>query len=170
MHLLAYAFPQGHTTCVTEHEKYALGATKPGGYAAQGFNHGKAANGSATPSTEATGLEFLATRPPWACSVCNVNCTSRETLEGHAAGAKHKRRVRPQPLSLFYWLGRDCLMLMTEFMCRALRLLGAIVVARKALQADLGEANAGAGFEASAQGSMFSRACTKASMTLFCLE
>lgn len=29
--------PQGHTQCVTEHEKYALGATKPGGYAAAGF-------------------------------------------------------------------------------------------------------------------------------------
>ena len=28
---------QGHTQCVTEHEKYALGATKPGGYAATGY-------------------------------------------------------------------------------------------------------------------------------------
>lgn len=28
------------------------------------------------------------------CSVCNVNCTSRETLMTHATGIKHKRRVR----------------------------------------------------------------------------
>lgn len=28
---------QDHTTCVTEHDKYAKGATKPGGFAAQGF-------------------------------------------------------------------------------------------------------------------------------------
>jgi hypothetical protein len=39
---------QGHTQCVTEHEKYALGATKPGGYAAGGF----AANGAAKPAQE----------------------------------------------------------------------------------------------------------------------
>lgn len=32
--------------------------------------------------------------PPWTCSVCRVTCTSQETLLGHAAGAKHKRRVR----------------------------------------------------------------------------
>lgn len=29
---------KGHVKCVTEHEKYAQGATKPGGYAAQGFS------------------------------------------------------------------------------------------------------------------------------------
>lgn len=40
------------------------------------------------------GLEFLSERPPWRCSCCNVSCTSRDTLLGHAAGAKHKRRVR----------------------------------------------------------------------------
>jgi len=27
-------------------------------------------------------------------SVCNVSATSQETLQGHAAGMKHKRRVR----------------------------------------------------------------------------
>ena len=39
---------QGHTQCVTEHEKYALGATKPGGYAASGF----AGEGAAKPGQE----------------------------------------------------------------------------------------------------------------------
>lgn len=31
--------------------------------------------------------------PPF-CSVCNVNCTSKDTLMSHAAGVKHKRRAR----------------------------------------------------------------------------
>ena len=78
---------------MTEHDKYAKGATKPGGFAAGGFyGSGKAAaeDGQAA----AAGLEFLSSRPPWKCNVCNVSCTSRETLLGHATGAKHKRRVR----------------------------------------------------------------------------
>jgi hypothetical protein len=87
---------QAHNTCVTEHEKYALGATKPGGFAEQGFHgdgqaHRPAAAASA--DSEAVGLEFLSERPPWRCACCNVNCTSRPTLLVHAAGAKHKRRV-----------------------------------------------------------------------------
>ena len=43
---------------------------------------------------EPCGTNFLSARAPWTCSVCKVTCTSRETLLGHAAGAKHKRRVR----------------------------------------------------------------------------
>ncbi|CAL8460569.1 g98 [Coccomyxa elongata] len=82
-----------HTTCVTEHDKYAKGATKPGGFAAQGF-YGSSENAKAEAPAGPSGLEFLATRPPWKCSVCNVTCTSNETLMGHAAGAKHKRRAR----------------------------------------------------------------------------
>ena len=78
---------------MTEHDKYAKGATKPGGFAAGGFyGSGKAAaeDGQAA----AAGLEFLSSRPPWKCNICNISCTSRETLLGHATGAKHKRRVR----------------------------------------------------------------------------
>jgi hypothetical protein len=66
---------QGHSTCVTEHEKYALGATKPGGYASQGFY--KEGGAAAAPqqqqqqqgggSEEELGLEFLSERPPWKC-------------------------------------------------------------------------------------------------------
>jgi hypothetical protein len=59
---------------VTEHEKYALGATKPGGFAEKGFaDSGAAAGGPAAggpakgTAGEAVGLEFLATRPPWIC-------------------------------------------------------------------------------------------------------
>lgn len=83
---------QEHTTCVTEHDKYAKGATKPGGFAAQGF-YGSGEAPKAEVPAGPSGLEFLATRAPWSCSVCNVTCTSSETLMGHAAGAKHKRRV-----------------------------------------------------------------------------
>eukprot|EP00879_Flechtneria_rotunda_P007080 GHRR01007432.1.p1 GENE.GHRR01007432.1~~GHRR01007432.1.p1 ORF type:complete len:355 (+),score=147.04 GHRR01007432.1:154-1218(+) len=88
-----------HNICVTEHEKYALGVTKPGGYAAQGFysdaqKRQAAAAAAADKGQEVVGVEFLSGRPPWRCSCCNVNCTSQDTLLGHAAGAKHKRRAR----------------------------------------------------------------------------
>jgi cell growth-regulating nucleolar protein len=84
---------------VTEHEKYAQGATKPGGFASGGF-YGDGTTGQQNGSGSggggggAEGLEFLSTRAPWKCSICNVNCTSSETLMGHAAGAKHKRRAK----------------------------------------------------------------------------
>jgi cell growth-regulating nucleolar protein len=87
----------GHTSCVTEHEKYAQGATKPGGFASGGFYGDGAAAGQQNGSAGGggpEGLEFLSTRAPWKCSICNVNCTSSETLMGHAAGAKHKRRAK----------------------------------------------------------------------------
>lgn len=57
---------QNHNVCVTEHEKYALGATKPGGYAANGFTmQAQTANGKA--DGEVVGTEFLSERPPWRC-------------------------------------------------------------------------------------------------------
>lgn len=90
---------KSHNSCVTEHDKYAKGATKPGGFAAKGFygdgESGTASAAASAPRADATpvGLEFLATRPPWACSACNVTCTSRETLLGHASGVKHRRRA-----------------------------------------------------------------------------
>ena len=92
---------QGHTTCVTEHEKYALGATKPGGKASA-FN-GTAAKGKMGgqtgpfPGEERTddiiGREYLATKAPWLCSCCNIECTGAETLKSHALGKKHKRKA-----------------------------------------------------------------------------
>lgn len=91
---------QGHATCVTEADKYAKGATKPGGYAAQGyFKDGTGATTAvvaqpAASASDPADTAFLSTRPPWKCSVCKVTCTSQETLLGHAAGVKHRRRVR----------------------------------------------------------------------------
>ncbi len=83
---------QEHTTCVTEHDKYAKGATKPGGFAASGF-YGSSESAQALNASAPAGLEFLTSRPPWKCNICSVSCTSQETLMGHASGAKHKRRV-----------------------------------------------------------------------------
>lgn len=83
---------QKHTTCVTEEAKYVYSATKPGGAAADGF-HGRD-TGKQSGQSEVSGREFLSTRPPWKCSLCNTGCTSQETLLSHAAGAKHSRRVR----------------------------------------------------------------------------
>lgn len=108
---------QLHTKCVTEHEKYALGATKPGGkanYAASGGKGGGGERGGdvaaekekeepAPLSSPATGLEknesipgreFLATEAPWMCTCCNVECTGAETLKSHALGKKHKRKAK----------------------------------------------------------------------------
>lgn len=79
---------------MTEHEKYAQGATKPGGFAAQGFFGDGTPSAGGEAAGAAEGLEFLSTRAPWKCSICNVNCTSKETLMGHAQGAKHKRRAK----------------------------------------------------------------------------
>jgi len=92
---------QGHTTCVTEHEKYALGATKPGGKASA-FN-GTAAKekmgGQTGPfrgeerTDDIIGREYLATKAPWLCSCCNIECTGAETLKSHALGKKHTRKA-----------------------------------------------------------------------------
>ena len=88
---------QGHTSCVTEHEKYAQGATKPGGFASKGFFGDAAAaaqNGEHSGAGGVEGVEILSRRAPWKCSICNVTCTSSDTLMGHAGGTKHKRRSK----------------------------------------------------------------------------
>ena len=84
----------GHTQCVTEHDKYAKGATKPGGFAEKGYYDGGVCAGNGEASKDVVGAEFLSTSAPWICQVCHVTCTSRQTLEGHATGAKHVRRVK----------------------------------------------------------------------------
>lgn len=83
-----------HTSCVTEHEKYAEGATKPGGYAAGGFNATVSGSGAAAGSAEPVGLEHCTSRPPWRCNLCGVNCTSRENLNAHAASKKHRNKYK----------------------------------------------------------------------------
>ena len=98
---------QLHTKCVTEHEKYALGATKPGGKAnvVSGASTKAAATREPAVAEAATaaaleekekivGREYLATEAPWMCSCCNVECTGAETLKSHALGKKHKRKAK----------------------------------------------------------------------------
>lgn len=65
---------QSHNTCVTEHDKYAKGATKPGGHAANGFFEvngagpaGGGAPASAPADEEILGAHFLSSRAPWKC-------------------------------------------------------------------------------------------------------
>ncbi len=63
---------QSHNTCVTEHEKYAKGATKPGGHAANGFFSTDAAGAAAvSPAVDGgdavVGAKYLSSRPPWKC-------------------------------------------------------------------------------------------------------
>ena len=86
----------GHTKCVTEHEKYAEGATKPGGYASKGFYLDAATAGSReeVKGEAVAGMEFLSEKAPWKCSLCKVTCTSRETLMQHASGSKHGRKAK----------------------------------------------------------------------------
>jgi hypothetical protein len=82
---------QSHNACVTETQKYAEGATKPGGAAAAGFfDDGKGASGEG----EVVGRDHLSNTPPWNCSICKVSCTSEATLLAHARGTKHSRRCR----------------------------------------------------------------------------
>lgn len=80
---------QGHTTCVTEKEKYVDGVTKASGY--QYVNKpGEHCKGD----VHILGREHLSAHPPWRCTLCNVNCTSESTMLAHAAGQKHRRRSR----------------------------------------------------------------------------
>lgn len=89
---------KAHNTCVTESQKYAEGATKPGGFASKGFFDTGAINGGSIPTVTAasspTEDKHLSTQAPWKCSICNVSCTSSETLLGHAGGKKHIRRAQ----------------------------------------------------------------------------
>uniref|UniRef100_A0A2N9HF31 Uncharacterized protein n=1 Tax=Fagus sylvatica TaxID=28930 RepID=A0A2N9HF31_FAGSY len=80
---------QSHTQCITEAEKYG-----PKG-------QGKASNGSsAKPSKDSKQqVDFditvgLSERPPWVCSLCNTNTTSKQTLLLHAEGKKHRAKAR----------------------------------------------------------------------------
>ena len=90
---------QGHTSCVTEHEKYALSITKAGneGLMTGAMARDAGGGGGGGPSGGGGGVlgeEFLAKSPPWDCSCCKVKCTSVETLMGHASGKKHKSKSR----------------------------------------------------------------------------
>ncbi|XP_068635438.1 UBP1-associated proteins 1C-like [Aristolochia californica] len=80
---------QSHTQCMTEAEKYG-----PKGQV-------KTLNGKpAKPKSENkqnSDVEInvgLSSHPPWACSLCNTNTTSKQTLLLHAEGKKHRAKAR----------------------------------------------------------------------------
>ena len=84
-----------HTTCVTEYQKYAECATKPGGAHAAGYVAGQGKGGVGSQGDAApVGLEHTSSRPPWRCFLCNVTCTSKENLIAHAASKKHRNRAK----------------------------------------------------------------------------
>lgn len=58
---------QAHTTCVTESQKYAEGATKPGGFASKGFFEAGGKPAAAALAADPAADEFLSKRPPWKC-------------------------------------------------------------------------------------------------------
>ncbi|GMH18089.1 hypothetical protein Nepgr_019930 [Nepenthes gracilis] len=79
---------QGHTQCITEEEKY--------GPKGQGnFSSDKPAKST----NDKRKLDFdvnvgLSERPPWFCSLCNTQATSKQTLLLHAEGKKHRAKSR----------------------------------------------------------------------------
>ena len=87
---------QQHTSCVTEHEKYALSITKPGQEHLMGAaaNRDQGGGGPVAGGGAVVGEEFLSKQPPYECACCKVKCTSWETLVGHAQGKKHKSKSR----------------------------------------------------------------------------
>ncbi|XP_009604336.1 uncharacterized protein LOC107771467 [Nicotiana tabacum] len=80
---------ESHTQCITEAEKYG-----PKGL-------GKASNGTpakaSSDSKQKPDVDInvgLSDRPPWFCSLCNTNATSKQTLLLHADGKKHRAKAR----------------------------------------------------------------------------
>ncbi|KAK6944786.1 Zinc finger, C2H2, LYAR-type [Dillenia turbinata] len=79
---------QGHNQCITEAEKYG-----PKG-------QGKASNAKPKPDNDSKQKPEvdinigLSEHPPWFCSLCNTNATSRQTLLLHAEGKKHRAKAR----------------------------------------------------------------------------
>ncbi|KAF3785140.1 UBP1-associated proteins 1C [Nymphaea thermarum] len=80
---------QGHTQCVTEMEKYGPKTQAKTPTSSQ----------TKTNAEQKQDLDFdvnagLSSRPPWFCSLCNTQVTSKQTLLLHAEGKKHKAKAR----------------------------------------------------------------------------
>lgn len=80
---------QGHTQCITEAEKY--GPKGQGG--AMNVTTPKS-NKDSKQQPDFDILVGLSERPPWFCSLCNTQATSKQTLLLHAEGKKHKGKAR----------------------------------------------------------------------------
>lgn len=80
---------QGHTQCITETEKYG---PKGQGKISAGTTLKPISDTKQRPEVDIN--VGLSERPPWFCSLCNTNATSRQTLLLHAEGKKHKAKAR----------------------------------------------------------------------------
>lgn len=78
---------QVHTSCVSETEKYG----PKGGSKSSVL---KLKSSQAHPSGDVDLSIGLSTHAPWNCSLCKVNATSYETLEGHSQGKKHRAKAK----------------------------------------------------------------------------
>ncbi|CAM8950170.1 unnamed protein product [Rhodiola kirilowii] len=78
----------GHTQCITEAEKYGpKGQVKP--------SNGMTTNTKNTSQKPEVDINVgLSDRPPWYCSLCKTNATSRQALLLHADGKKHRGKAR----------------------------------------------------------------------------
>ena len=90
-----FEFTQAHShdRCFTEHEKYALAK------ASHNLQPNTASSPHSTRSAQPSqrrieGEKYLASKPPWKCFLCNITCTSLDTLRGHAAGKRHISKAR----------------------------------------------------------------------------
>lgn len=92
----AFSTALSHDTCFTEHEKYALAKNARNlAPSAKASAASVRSEGDGTKSQRAIeGEEHLANKPPWKCFLCNVTCTSYETLRGHASGKRHVSKAR----------------------------------------------------------------------------
>ncbi|KAJ0985510.1 hypothetical protein J5N97_003866 [Dioscorea zingiberensis] len=79
---------QSHTQCISETEKY--------GPKDQGKASHVAKSNSNKPNQhpEVDINVGLSSHPPWFCSLCNTNTTSKQTLLLHADGKKHRAKAR----------------------------------------------------------------------------
>uniref|UniRef100_A0A7N0ULN6 U1-type domain-containing protein n=1 Tax=Kalanchoe fedtschenkoi TaxID=63787 RepID=A0A7N0ULN6_KALFE len=79
---------QGHTQCISEAEKYGpKGMVKPSNATAMNTR-----NSNQKPEVDIN--VGLSENPPWFCSTCKTNATSRQALLLHADGKKHKGKAR----------------------------------------------------------------------------
>jgi cell growth-regulating nucleolar protein len=78
---------QVHTSCVSETEKYGP---------KDGSNSSvlKLKSSQAHRAGDVDLSIGLSTHAPWNCSLCKVNATSYETLEGHSQGKKHRAKAK----------------------------------------------------------------------------
>ncbi|OVA08393.1 zinc finger protein [Macleaya cordata] len=78
---------QGHNQCISEAEKYGPKGQGKANTPAKAKNQSKQ-----KPDVDIN--VGLSSHPPWFCSLCNANATSRQTLLLHAEGKKHRAKAR----------------------------------------------------------------------------